>query len=433
MKNHNSRKFRSMLRLSIGMLALVFVFTMNRCKTKPVSSPPKNSASIYNPSSSSFHPVYQLYHTDDSTSRLYVRFPLNDLHFSKWGNQDGEHAIVDVSYRVLSPNGIEVITDSLGVRFQLIKNPENYFVSNIPMRLRSGRQYLLEIIAVDSYRGSSHTTFIPVDKRYTASRQNFLLRFDNLMPLFEEYVPVGTSVRIESEINDFDSVYIDYFSPIGFDTPLPYYISARKLGFPAADSTFIYSAKSDSLLIFNAEGVYRISFKDTSQLGWSISVFSSFYPATRTGDKLVEPLRYLTMPREYRKLYDHPSAKAAIDSFWLASTGNAARAKELIRVYYSRIYFANKFFTDYQEGWMSDRGMIFTIYGPPGTIFKTADMERWIYGGNKNLSSMDFLFVRKENPFSENTYWLIRQEVYKASWYQAVDTWRNGRIYSVQN
>ena len=39
------------------------------------------------------------------------------------------------------------------------------------------------------------------------------------------------------------------------------------------------------------------------------------------------------------------------------------RAKELIKNYYGRLQHANLFFTSYLEGWKTDRGMIFMIFG----------------------------------------------------------------------
>jgi len=77
--------------------------------------------------------------------------------------------------------------------------------------------------------------------------------------------------------------------------------------------------------------------------------------------------------------------------------------------------------------------MIYIIFGPPKTIFKSDDSERWIYGDNKNLMSMDFFFHKIIIPFSDNYFVLKRGEIYKTSWYQATDTWRNGRIYSIEN
>ncbi len=419
--------------MALVMVLFFSLIAMLRCSAPSRLEPPTNIASIYNPSSSTFEPKFKLYHVNDSLSRLYVRFPLNDLQFSTWNSDEGEHALVDLKYLLRIANDSNRVVDSMRVQFQLKKNIEGYFVSNLPMRLKAGNFYTLEITSLDRYRGSKHFSFIEADKRFSDSREAFLLRTSNQMPLFEPYLRVGQTFRVESDHHSIDSIYVDFIAPLSKEAELPYYLSPSKWPDPVIDSTYVFAHTDTTLIQLEEEGLYLFRLQDTGRVMWSMPVFNSFYPGTRTSEQLLEPLTYLTMPREYRRLAGHPSLKAALDSFWLASTGNATRAKELIRVYYSRVYFANRYFADYREGWMSDRGMIYTIFGPPGTIYRVKGSERWIYGGNKNLSSMDFLFIRKENSWRTESYELVRQDLYKASWYQAVDTWRNGRIYSVQN
>ena len=59
--------------------------------------------------------------------------------------------------------------------------------------------------------------------------------------------------------------------------------------------------------------------------------------------------------------------------------GNIDKARELIRIYYTRILYSNYYFTSYKEGWRTERGMIYTIYGPPDKVYKTSDGESWGY------------------------------------------------------
>lgn len=62
--------------------------------------------------------------------------------------------------------------------------------------------------------------------------------------------------------------------------------------------------------------------------------------------------------------------------------------------YYNRISFANNTFKSYTEGWMTDMGMVYIIFGPPMSADRQSgygdnkNYERWIYGNNR-----DFLFV----------------------------------------
>ncbi|MGZ4158392.1 MAG: GWxTD domain-containing protein, partial [Bacteroidia bacterium] len=121
--------------------------------------------------------------------------------------------------------------------------------------------------------------------------------------------------------------------------------------------------------------------------------------------------------------------RGSIEKFWLACTGSQDRAKEIIRKYYNRVKDANLFFTSYIEGWKTDRGMIYLIYGAPNVIYRTANAEVWTYGEENNINSLSYSFLKVNNPFSDNDYTLERSSVYKQSWGSAVDIWRQGRTY----
>ena len=217
-------------------------------------------------------------------------------------------------------------------------------------------------------------------------------------------------------------------------TPLPVFsLLKEKPRNYFADSSWVWNASDTDYFIPEKEGTYYFRVDSSSNEGLAIFYFNKFYPETKTAISLLKPLRYLQSSKEYSRMEKYDNIKLAVDSFWLATSGNIYRSKELIRVYYSRVYYANKYFTSYTEGWLTDRGMIYTVFGPPKTIYKSDTSERWIYGFSNNLNSMDFYFVRREHPFCNNNFVLNRQEVYKSSWYQAVDTWRNGRVYSVLN
>ncbi len=77
--------------------------------------------------------------------------------------------------------------------------------------------------------------------------------------------------------------------------------------------------------------------------------------------------------------------------------------------------------------------MIYTLMGAPSIIYKSETAERWMYSENTNLASFSFLFTREKNPFTDNDFVLNRSEIYKDNWYQAVDSWRNGRVFSIGN
>ena len=154
------------------------------------------------------------------------------------------------------------------------------------------------------------------------------------------------------------------------------------------------------------------------------------HPTPRLGqaERLLRPLRYITTRNEFNEMMRNQSAKAALDDFWLASTPNKDRAKELIRKYYNRVHDANRFFTSYLEGWKTDRGMIYIVFGPPNIIYKSTNSESWVYGEENNPMSLTLNFIKVDNPFTYNDFRLNRSPIYKTNWYRSVESWRQGRI-----
>ena len=119
-----------------------------------------------------------------------------------------------------------------------------------------------------------------------------------------------------------------------------------------------------------------------------------------------------------------------MEKFWINAAGNKDKARKLIKAYYERVEEANKEYTTFAEGWMSDRGLIYIIYGKPNIVYRKLNSEIWVYGEESSILSTNFAFDKIDNPYSNNYYRLQRNGAYKHGWYRAVESWRNGRIYS---
>ena len=121
--------------------------------------------------------------------------------------------------------------------------------------------------------------------------------------------------------------------------------------------------------------------------------------------------------------------KTAVDSFWVSAGGSHDRARVLVKKYYNRVKDANDYFSSYIEGWKSDRGLIYIIYGPPNVVYKSSGTENWVYGAENNFNSLTLTFVKVINPFTDNDYRLERSETFKTGWFNSVEMWRQGRVY----
>jgi GWxTD domain-containing protein len=89
---------------------------------------------------------------------------------------------------------------------------------------------------------------------------------------------------------------------------------------------------------------------------------------------------------------------------------------ELMEEYYSRVEYANKNFGHYQEGWRTDRGMVYIVFGPPSNIERhpfdidSKPYEIWTYYNlNRNFIFVDyngFGDYRLQNPIWDT--WMPR-------------------------
>jgi len=108
-----------------------------------------------------------------------------------------------------------------------------------------------------------------------------------------------------------------------------------------------------------------------------------------------------------------------------------ASARELIRVYYNRVFYANLYFSSYKEGWKTDRGMIYIIFGPPRMLERDSEKETWTYFSRKGGNTAIFEFNRKENQFTNLDYQLERNTNSSSFWREAIESWRKGKVYSI--
>lgn len=163
-------------------------------------------------------------------------------------------------------------------------------------------------------------------------------------------------------------------------------------------------------------------------------VKSPNYPSIGNTRELARPLVYLMGDKEYEKLMsiqDEDSLKNAIDRFWLKHIGNKSKARQVIRMYYERVEEANKQFSNFKEGWKTDPGMMYVLFGPPWYVDRSLDLMVWSYSYNRNDPEYSYRFRRSYQPseyYPFNNYVLQRSQHYFSAHYQQVQLWLNGGI-----
>ncbi|RYU76435.1 GWxTD domain-containing protein [Hymenobacter persicinus] len=150
------------------------------------------------------------------------------------------------------------------------------------------------------------------------------------------------------------------------------------------------------------------------------------FPELKTADDLIRPLLYLTTATERDRLYNASNPKQAVDNFWLdVARDNQPMARQLIRTYYGRVAEANALFSAHKAGWMTDRGLLYIVLGPPESVYRTTAEERWVYRGTTS-GTTTYTFRPKPSTFAPEHYELVRRPEYEMLWYAAVEQWRKG-------
>lgn len=392
-----------------------------------------NLNSIYRTNDNVYHPDFAVYHTSDSTSRCYVRVKTGEL---LWQRQQDNNfaAFVKIAFRLIDGFNDEAVLDTGAAYFETsaahVMSEEKVF--SFDFKVSRPGKYLLHCSYTDLNRRSTEVFFVPVDNNSKQSRQSFMVStFNRDLPGFKKYYSESDSITVSCRFSNVKEVKVDFYKR---DFPLPSPIFAVDNHQPfdyLADSSFTIEVNSGKYYLFPQKGIYHCRFDENSKEGLSIFRFSKNYPEIKSANEMIEPVRYLVMKKEFEEINTTADIKKSIEKFWLDKSSNPERAKMLIRNYYNRVEDANKFFTSYTEGYRTDRGMVYVVFGIPNIVYKTSTSETWIYGQQNNALSLNLFFTKRENPFSDNDFELNRSPIYESPWYRAVDTWRQGRAYNI--
>lgn len=390
-----------------------------------------NLAYLYKSEDVKIFPQFSIYHLDKKTSQLHFKIDGRQLLYVKNPNNESFTARVRVSYRLYHSFESEIVVDSASFFLEDI-NPDqlnNKLSGFVEINIDSG-YYLMSVLTTDLNRKKSERTFIEIHKQNAYNRQNFkVINAETGELLFSPYVEKGQKLRIFYNQSQIELIKVNYYDREFGMPPPPFSNTVRRTFDYSSDSGFVFSL-SDTFHV-TKNGLYHFAPSADSKEGLSLIHFGNDFQTVNTYEEMLDPMRYIMSRKDFFYIQDKESIKEGIETFWVNTTGKTDKARQLIAEYYGRVEASNYFFSSHVEGWKSDRGMIYLIFGPPGIIYKNGKTETWIYGEENNQASINFVFVRVINPFSDNDYVLNRSPIYKNNWYRAVDDWRSGRPYTL--
>jgi GWxTD domain-containing protein len=415
------------------LLALPVACSVQKTPVKPSVV---NMSNMYNPLNTHIHPAYTIYNNSSSSSLLLIKIFPNELLYSGTIEPNKILGKLSLRYMLTDITDIQkpVLADSGNVVFSFVRDEAGKrFMTQLPLNTRPGKSYQLAVTAKDLVRREEALTYLYIDRTDSLSGQNFLLTTaEDHSPVYRPYV-VGNSIfKVNYSFEGCDSVFVSYY---GGEIPLPrpsFSMSREKEFLEKPDSIWKFPLSKAMAFQFNYEGIYHFQTDTAKPQGLTLMNFGEDYPKVQVAKYLIEPLVYLATTTEIQLLKKATNQKLAIDNFWLDKAGDLEKARELIRVYYNRVFFANFYFTSFKPGWKTDRGMIFIIYGPPQSVKVTPTQEKWIYYKNNFTTTVTFTFDHVPNAFSLDDYELERSDAYDTFWRTAVDTWRKGKIYMIE-
>lgn len=382
-------------------------------------------------SKNSLHPQFLIYHNNESTSQLFFQVATEDVLYSRSTINQPFSAKILLEYIVFQKDHKEIIdSGSILITDQYLKNKKARIDTNFIFNFSKSEEGFLDLRISDINRSREFRKTLSIDKFSESSRQFYMITDTSNQILFDDFFFEGQSILIKSHFNN-DKLYATKNKTVFPLSPPPFTKSAQP-SFPDNISfTEELNFNSKNIIFYDLpnEGFVFFQLDTLNDLGFTLFNFHNDYPLLKSAEQLIPPLRYLTTKDEFDLLVSSINPKVAVDKYWLSNATSKERARTLIRVYYSRVEFANKLFSCHLEGWKTDRGMISIIFGTPSYTSLVRNSEVWIYGDENNIHSLKFVFDQKPNPFSSNDYVLSRNYSYKNPWYRAVESWRNGKVY----
>lgn len=437
--------------IAIRYFGLTFSVILNiivcsSCKTTKPAVDSKDLSYIYNPTRNPINPRYIVYNQSDNSSILAIKFFAGDLFFSEANPKGVPAAQMMIAVKLYNISQGKQLTDTAVYNISISKlEVQNEYIFEIPLNVERGNEYTAEVRILDRLRLKVVQSFIPFNTLSDYNRYNFKVRshFEHI-ELFNPVIKTDEFINLLYYREPIDSIFISFYKPFREVPDPPSMILPEKVLDYEPEKAVALPYSDTMPIMFPKEGIYHCTVNRDLMEGYTFMNLGQTFPSMNSPDAMIEPLAYLASQDELDSLRSSTKLKMALDDFWIRCGGNVEKARELIRIYYTRVLYSNFYFTSYKEGWRSERGMIYIIYGPPDKVYKTADGENWGYrkpviksswGGRYSVSDeyLFFNFKKRDENFSDNDYYLSRNETLVTYWDKAIASWRKGIVFRLDN
>ena len=342
-----------------------------------------------------------------------------------------ENASLDtyqLSYTILSSYEEEIRTEKkikLGAE-QLLGDTERHWLFEAMVDIPETQGTAISFFeAVDSRQKDAYTSHLDLKGSFVFDQPDFGYFYANAVPFDQNYLTKDQSILFKTSKGP---TLFSFFYPSPFAVPFPP-METRLADVP---KEVVVENRGDFLSnipkTLTDEGYYFFQSDSTAQTGLLLRTVHDAFPKVKDWNEMVEMTTYISTKKEHESLLLAQDKKKALDAYWLNLTRNEEAAKDLIRNYFKMVEFSNILFTDFKEGWKTDRGMVYIVMGPPQGVNFFEDREVWSYEGIDDTSKIRFTFTRVKTILSPHFYTLNRSRAYQPIWFKNISQWRSGRM-----
>jgi GWxTD domain-containing protein len=315
--------------------------------------------------------------------------------------------------------------DSINIQNFIIGIKKNSYYLKIPLTVQQGVNMALLYIQEKDGTSFYYDILLDLQDKFAPSGLVVVSLPDSL-PVFQDYIYQNGKYAIVDSFRKSESMplHIYKYNQI-FSAAYPPMASGADPN-KTLEIDSVFSVNSAANLQLSDEALYFVQTDTTSFKGLAFRVVPAYYPDFKKAEELISPLIYISTKSEMARLTKAKDFKKALDKYWLDLINNPGRARNTIKSFYDQIEIANQLFTTYKEGWKTDQGMIYSLYGAPDEVYFDGSEEQWIYKKSDDISRVKFTFVKIKNIFTEQHFELMRNKSYESFWFGNVELWRKG-------
>ncbi len=392
---------------------------------RPTATVSKSSASdfsaMYKPSSSVVNPQITAYVSSATEANVYFRIRTQELKNALANPLEKEIGIY-VKYYLRNASDFQ-LADTASMRYTFDVSTGDYVYGRFKVALANRCDYKLVVDFANARYDVRKRLLCDLKNTPVFNDDKYIATTGSNDVLFGNVIPVGRSLVLYAGADCNKSVDIEFYGGKDY-VSLPPYLGSPVKAPNLPDSIFRYNF-GDTLHI-DKVGLYALGSASKNEKFGIVATDNQSYPSVTKVSDMLEPMKLICTEKEFALVDSSENQKKSVDAFWLGLSKNEKNAKEQIRVFYSRVAWANMLFPSREEGWQTDRGMIYVMLGPPSIVNITPTSEEWIYGDSNGL-----LFTFENTSGLRNDFSLLRSNTYQSVWSQVLTTWRSGKIFTV--